>query len=683
MASTHILAEKTTSQAYALATRTPLATNQRKIDRLAITLLGLAAAFRLALVLMGWPATDSDEAVIGLMARHVLTQHELPIFFWGQDYMGAFQAYLGAGFFTLFGMSSLSLHLMGLSLTLGFLAAIYALGWATYGRAVGVLALTWLAFGPSLALLRELQTIGGYQDLLLLGALVALGVWARLREPTPLPDNPCAWRRCLLTYIGIGLAAGLGIWSDLLIAPMLVVAFGVLLWARHRELLSRAGLALVMAFLLGALPFLAYNIAHPNATYTQVALQSHPVGQTGLLPTPTNWARQTGSMLSVGLPAVLGSPHLCVAGGNVWLSYPRQLAEIRAQLDGACDAGNVLLSGGFLLVLACIGWQLARIAWGKLALTLRRAGLVKPEEGLVASVGGWYQPWSTFRVLAALRALRSAELSIPRTSAEAQESARLWLRALLLGSVALSLLAYTMNYDAQRYQFTSSRYLLPVYFAAPLLAGALWSVAGPRVSRAWGAFTSWLATIRGSAAITHACLRQPVWRVPSRRLLLEMACIGGLGIALALSMAGGALTLARSRDVGTFGAPVPPADRQLITTLQRLGVQEYYSDYWTCYRIAFETNEHIICAVRGQDGTPSLDLRNNRYQPYVDKLSADPHPAFVLPANTAEDAGFRTEVARIGLSSAHYARAVIGAYTIYYFNPARTSTHEHRSSLQL
>ncbi len=52
-------------------------------------LLGLAV--RLLFLLT--PNMDSDQAVTGLMARHILGG-EFPFFFYGQDYCGSIEAYL-------------------------------------------------------------------------------------------------------------------------------------------------------------------------------------------------------------------------------------------------------------------------------------------------------------------------------------------------------------------------------------------------------------------------------------------------------------------------------------------------------------------------------------------------------------------------------------------------------------
>ncbi|MGZ3602959.1 MAG: DUF423 domain-containing protein, partial [Ktedonobacterales bacterium] len=124
-------------------------------------MLAFAAVYRLALSLRGWPGLDSDEAIIGLMARHILLRGEHPIFFYGQYYLGPLQAYAAALMFAIFGSSQLTLRLVVLPLTIGFFAAMYALGRAAYGRAVGLLVLTWLALGPPYATLRELVAVGG------------------------------------------------------------------------------------------------------------------------------------------------------------------------------------------------------------------------------------------------------------------------------------------------------------------------------------------------------------------------------------------------------------------------------------------------------------------------------------------------------------------------------------------
>ena len=56
-----------------------------------------------------------DEAVTGEMALHIL-KGEPQLFFWGQPYMGALEAYLSAFLFYLFGASGFVLHMTDVSM---------------------------------------------------------------------------------------------------------------------------------------------------------------------------------------------------------------------------------------------------------------------------------------------------------------------------------------------------------------------------------------------------------------------------------------------------------------------------------------------------------------------------------------------------------------------------------------
>jgi hypothetical protein len=60
--------------------------------------MALAALIVIAIATRVWVLVASgqfsaDEAVPGLMARHIITRGELPVFYWGQDYFGAAEAY--------------------------------------------------------------------------------------------------------------------------------------------------------------------------------------------------------------------------------------------------------------------------------------------------------------------------------------------------------------------------------------------------------------------------------------------------------------------------------------------------------------------------------------------------------------------------------------------------------------
>jgi hypothetical protein len=61
-----------------------------------------------------------------------------------------------------------------------------------------------------------------------------------------------------------------------------------------------------------------------------------------------------------------------------------------------------------------------------------------------------------------------------------------------------------------------------------------------------------------------------------------------------------------------------------------------YTDYWTCYKVAFLTRERIICDVL--DGM--LEQGNYRYPPYVATVLADPRAVYVFTADSPQAAAF-------------------------------------------
>ena len=62
----------------------------------------VSASLKLGLQFADVIPFNSDEAIVALMARHIL-QGELPVFFYGQVYMGSLDAFMVAGGFALFG----------------------------------------------------------------------------------------------------------------------------------------------------------------------------------------------------------------------------------------------------------------------------------------------------------------------------------------------------------------------------------------------------------------------------------------------------------------------------------------------------------------------------------------------------------------------------------------------------
>src|SRR5471032_1240462 len=111
--------------------------SSRRNSRL-FTLLLLAAltiAARLPFLLRADRFFDSDEAVEGLMARHLL-HGEFPVFLWGQHYKGVPEVYVAAVIFRLAGSSVVALKAATLALFTLFVALQFVLVSRIFSRRV-------------------------------------------------------------------------------------------------------------------------------------------------------------------------------------------------------------------------------------------------------------------------------------------------------------------------------------------------------------------------------------------------------------------------------------------------------------------------------------------------------------------------------------------------------------------
>ena len=64
----------------------------------ALCLIAHATVLRLLLI-SNWPVLNSDEGTMGLMALHIVNQGKIPLFFYGQGYVGSLEPSLPHLFF--------------------------------------------------------------------------------------------------------------------------------------------------------------------------------------------------------------------------------------------------------------------------------------------------------------------------------------------------------------------------------------------------------------------------------------------------------------------------------------------------------------------------------------------------------------------------------------------------------
>ena len=192
-------------------------------------------------------ALDGDEAVWGLMARHV-ADGELTAFMWGQAYGGTLETLLAAPLLAVFPGSSVALRLVPLALTAVAAVLVWRVGRRTVGElcatAAGILFWIW----PTYSIWKSPRAHGFYGSGLALALLVLLLILRLSQRPT---------RRDAAL---LGFVVGIGLWQTAQLLPIAIVAAAWLVWRRPATL-RLAPLALTCV-LVGFLPWIVSNLRH-------------------------------------------------------------------------------------------------------------------------------------------------------------------------------------------------------------------------------------------------------------------------------------------------------------------------------------------------------------------------------------------------------------------------------------
>ena len=193
------------------------------------------ACLKIGLLLADRIPFNSDEAVVALMARHIL-QGARPVFFYGQAYMGSLDAFLVAAGFAVFGQQVWVIRWIQGLLYLGTMVTTAVLGKQAFGSwKVGVLAMLLLAVPMVNVTLYTTATLGGYGEALLLGNTILILTLKLLRPGSGNSGKPIdlGW------WFVLGFLAGLGLWAFGITLVYTLPAGGFLLWNtvldKHRD----------------------------------------------------------------------------------------------------------------------------------------------------------------------------------------------------------------------------------------------------------------------------------------------------------------------------------------------------------------------------------------------------------------------------------------------------------------
>jgi hypothetical protein len=237
-------------------------------------LAGLAAlftvflAFQAYVVWSGKIPRNSDQAVVGLMARHILTGRGHPVFFYGATYDGSLEPHFVAVVFALAGASFATYRLAMALLLDCIVIAIWAVTRRVFGEGAGRAALAYLAVPPFFLLYKGLTSDGAY-DAFLLASIAILGL--ALAADGRGSQGRLGW------MTGLGIAVGIGWWvTPLTLMVTAPVLFWLFLWRAPRPLPGEIVLTSAGA-ILGSSPWWIWNARHGWAS-----LKASELGTAGL-----------------------------------------------------------------------------------------------------------------------------------------------------------------------------------------------------------------------------------------------------------------------------------------------------------------------------------------------------------------------------------------------------------------
>lgn len=230
---------------------------RQALPRLSVTYSALGITLALAAVAgvalrvwrIGTPAgiPNSDEAVVGLMARHAV-HGDVTVFFWGQHYGGSQEVILTAPLFLVAGSSWVALRIVPILLTAVAALLIWRVGRRTIGERPALVAAGMFWVWPPFNIHQLTHQTGFYaSDVVYCGLLLLLAL--RIVER---PDR---------VRVGLfGLVFGLAFWQTAQIAPIAAPLIAWTIWKQPRCL--RHLWAAVVLAVVGALPWIVWNAAH-------------------------------------------------------------------------------------------------------------------------------------------------------------------------------------------------------------------------------------------------------------------------------------------------------------------------------------------------------------------------------------------------------------------------------------
>ena len=336
----------------------------RNILRPAVADILAAGTWILAVLVRIWAAwaerciTNADSSAVALMGDHMAALKDFPVFFYGQAYMGSLEPLASAAMVRLLGSTGFAVNL-GPVVFAG--AALFVLWrWArdAAGPWGGLAALLAGIFGPAVYFQFQTAPRGGYMVALFVDALVLL-IASRLAADLRERQQVSLWRWGML-----GLVAGAGMWSNMIVAAGLLAAILLLalgmswrFWRHFREL-GAGGIG----FIVGFMPWLAWNVRHGWGSLEMSQFGRRAPPWDSLLNSWTRflWLQDAGMPAFQPSPALMALALLGLAALGTWAAW-RQWRNSPPR-ENYARIGAIIFCTMFMAVYVAAGINTTRTA---------------------------------------------------------------------------------------------------------------------------------------------------------------------------------------------------------------------------------------------------------------------------------------------------------------------------------
>lgn len=228
------------------------------------TVVAVAVVFRLWFFhfALGHMPPSSDEAWPSLTAMHIL-KGEFPVVYWGQTHMGAQESYFQAALIRLVGPKLWAMRIYPLLLGFAYVAAVVLLAARIYGRQVGLISLALLAIPvPYITMCGAMIASENYFTLTALGGFALLLMHNLIARPEG--------KGRAARFVALGFLLGYTFWLHILALSFVGVILLFLLLADKRLFFRWPFWCGVLAFVIGGLPLILYNLDSHGATFRDV-----------------------------------------------------------------------------------------------------------------------------------------------------------------------------------------------------------------------------------------------------------------------------------------------------------------------------------------------------------------------------------------------------------------------------